>query len=82
MNDGIMYTHEVVRYDSHCNTVVHVCAKLETAEYLKDWCDAIDEDRYKRYREVMVKTGLSSAYVDGLAYPISRYVIQEGEVFL
>lgn len=78
MNDDIMCTWEVIMDDFWSNQVniIHVCARQETAEYLRDWCEAINENILRTfsrseddYRIRAVSNGI-------------KYEIQEGEVIL
>lgn len=47
MNDGIMYVWQVMRNEPYerLEYAVHTCARKSTAEYLRDWCEAIEYDR-------------------------------------
>lgn len=78
MNDGIMNTWEVVVNNFWENHVmpIHVCAKLETAEYLRDWCEAIDEGIVRSISKD------ESDFSIRWASWSNKYEIQEGEVIL
>jgi hypothetical protein len=44
MDDKVMYAWQVVGY----NEYVHfTCARKETAEYLRDWLQAIEENNWR-----------------------------------
>ena len=90
MNDGIMYTHNVVRHDSHGNETLFVCAKLETAEYLCAWEQAVEENRFIDWQDQRRKTlGLSNwecaptiSLVERMRAGLDKFSIVEGEVIL
>lgn len=82
MNDGIMYTHDVVLNCSHGNSVIHSCARLETAQYLRDWCEAEEEDRYMDSREYFKELGWDTNLIERLRNGLSKYSVSEGEVIL
>lgn len=47
MNDSIMYTWDVKVAGSHGYGTLFTCARKETAEYLRDWCEA-EHEEYQR----------------------------------
>lgn len=76
MNDGVMPTWEV--YGSCNHEVVYVCARLETAEYLRDWCNA---ERMNWAIDIQRR----NEYISPLQQMIDKFEsfsIQEGEVIL
>lgn len=90
MTDGIMYTWNVVVGGSHGYGVVHSCAKLETAEYLKDWCEAIAESTSRKMLELYEKGYLTYSSIMYQGKPTlekviafqQKYSIVESEVIL
>lgn len=84
MNDGIMYTHNVVRNDSHGNQTLYVCAKLETAEYLRDWEVAEEMDRFENSRSLMTERfGVANIrLLESMRNGLDKFSIVEGEVIL
>ena len=81
MQDGILYTWDVVAYFSHGLSIAFRCARKETAEYLRDWCEAEDENNYRNYASYCesngfrVKPSMTSCHVD-------KYFVAESEVIL
>lgn len=87
MNDGIMYTFDVVQYHSHGTQIHHRCARQETAEYLMAWCEALEEDNARQYREVMRSAGFSETYLSSIDSNAARasfgkFSLVESEVIL
>lgn len=73
MNDGIMYVWNVIG-DYH-DYAFHSCARKETAEYLRDWCEAVEEDDW---RYATKKAGVKYD-----SHPKHQeFSIEEGEVIL
>lgn len=75
MNDGIMYVWNVI--GDYSGVTLHSCVKKETAEYLRDWCDAISEDNY---RQMLSRIG--KEYKPETKSNIFMFSIEEGEVIL
>lgn len=74
MKDGIMYTWEVSGdYDGRAE---FICARKETAEYLRDWCQAIG---YDYWIGIARRDGLPDHTYMGHCV---HYSIEEGEVIL
>ena len=74
MNDGIMYVWQVVGdYD---NTVLFTCARMETAKYLRDWCQAVEMDNW---RDSAIKCNIPYKPMSGHE---QLFEIQESEVIL
>lgn len=82
MNDDIFYTFDVVINGSHGNTVIHSCARKSTAEYLRDWCEAIEENRYLDSRYYLSSIGWDVDMIDRLRSGLSKYSVAESEVIL
>lgn len=87
MNDGIMYTFDVVQCHSHGTQIHHRCARQETAEYLMAWCEALDEDNARQYCKVMRHAGFSEAYLSSIDSNAARegagkFSLVESEVIL
>lgn len=75
MNDGIMYVWNVI--GDYSGVTLHSCVKKETAEYLRDWCDAISE---QNNRQLFSNLGRSYDLSDLVSVP--SFSIEEGEVIL
>jgi hypothetical protein len=82
MNDGIMYTWNVVINGSHGNGVMHSCARLETAEYLRDWCQAIEHDHYRNASVKLHEMGLEGSLIERMQNGLDKYSVVESEVIL
>lgn len=74
MNDGIMYVWNVIG-DYH-DYAFHSCARKETAEYLRDWCEAYEENGW---RDISKSSG---AKYDRYHPKHQEFSIEEGEVIL
>jgi hypothetical protein len=85
MNDGVMNTWSVVESNADSSDTVHICARQETAEYLRDWCEAIE---YNSMINTVATLGLTTnshlnrnyrqTFIDRLAH----YHVEESEVIL
>lgn len=84
MNDGILYTHNVVRYDSHGMHTMHVCVKLETAEYLRDWEMADEQNRFENSRKHLssIHGNMGVRLIERMRNGCDKFGIVEGEVIL
>lgn len=80
MNDGIMYTFDVVSSD--VGTVMFRCARQETAEYLRDWCEAVEYNKFLDACVVLKNRGISNTIVDRLVTGLDKYTVEESEVIL
>lgn len=82
MDDNIMYTWNVVVGGSHGYGVVHSCAKLETAEYLRDWCQAEEDNRYRDASTKLHEMGVDTVLIEKMQNGLDKYSIVESEVIL
>lgn len=75
MNDGIMNTWNVMLHEPYEGGVLlFSCAKQSTAEYLRDWCEAEEEERQ---RTIMIQKGWHRFMFNSICYSI-----EESEVIL
>lgn len=75
MNYGTMYVWNVMEHEPYEGGVcIFSCAKQETANYLRDWCEAIEENRC---RKIMKEKGWNVFRFNQVIYDI-----EEGEVIL
>ena len=79
MNDNIMYTWSVVSSD--VGTVMFQCAKKETAEYLRDWCEAEEYNRFVNARKTL-NTLIGNRDFERMSSYLDKYSICESEVIL
>ncbi|MNB99684.1 hypothetical protein D3C81_1639520 [compost metagenome] len=79
MNDRIMNTWDVVNSD--LGGVMFRCARKETAEYLRDWCEA---EEYNRYLNACLTLNslVDQSMVKRMASYLDVYHVVEGEVIL
>lgn len=82
MNDGIMYTFDVIAHHSHGIAVLFRCARKETAEYLRDWCEAQELNCYHDARDELLSKGVKVAMVDRMKNGLDKYSVAESEVIL
>lgn len=82
MKDNIMYTFDVILNSAHGISVIHRCARKETAEYLRDWCNAIEFNRYVKSREVLLAAGIRNQLVERMQNGLDKYSVCESEVIL
>lgn len=82
MNDGILYTFDVIAHHSHGIAILYRCARKETAEYLRDWCDAEEMNRYVNNRKYFLAEGFRTEIVDRLQNGLEKYSVAESEVIL
>lgn len=80
MQDGIMYTWDVMASFSHGNAIIFRCARKESAEYLRDWCEAEDENNYRAYVERCEMSGFRLKH--SIKDHYGKYSIAESEVIL
>lgn len=73
MNDGTIYVWNVI--GDYSGVTLHSCVSKDTAEYLRDWCEAIVEDIW---RSAAKKSG--NKYEHHPAH--KEFSIEEGEVIL
>lgn len=77
MNDNTMYVWNVMMHEAYEGAVcIFSCAKQETANYLRDWCEAIEENRC--FNLSVKLYGLPNRHVGKKV----RYEIEESEVIL
>jgi hypothetical protein len=79
MNDGIMYTWDVVSSD--VGTIVFRCAKQETANYLRQWCEAEEYNRFLNSRSKLSEL-LSDLDFDRMSLYLDKFFVVESEVIL
>ena len=75
MNDGILYTYEVISNQS--DRAEHICARKETAEYLADWCNALVEQTIRSLEEAHPSIDWTTT-----RRKAEVYGVEEGEVIL
>lgn len=80
MNDGIMYTFDVV--SSEVGTVMFRCARKETAEYLRDWCEAEEYNRFTRTESFLNERGVGKYVIDKMRDGLDKFTVMESEVIL
>ena len=77
MNDGIMYVWNVrSKQGDHLFT----CAKQSTAEYLRDWCEADEVNRFIEVKERL--RGVYPHVLPMMESRIDKFYVSEGEVIL
>lgn len=86
MNDGIMYVWNVMEHEPYQGgVVIFTCARQETAEYLRDWCEAEECNRLKKTIDFL-STRMSSSELRGTSMSMQRgldtYSVTESEVIL
>jgi len=79
MNDGIMNTWDVVNNHGHGH-VVYRCAKQSTAEYLRDWCEAEEWDRFLNTSKRLY--GVYPHVIPFMEKRIDTFSVAESEVIL
>lgn len=77
MNDGIMYVWNVT---SNQGDHLFSCAKKETAEYLRDWCEAEERNRFLEVKEKLL--GVYPHVFPMMESRIDKFYVSEGEVIL
>lgn len=78
MFDNIMCIWQVMCYEPYDGGhSTFNCAKKETADYLRDWCEAIEHDRILN---VAKKHGWSDRWVQSVNR--NEYTTEESEVIL
>lgn len=82
MDDKIMYTFDVMSHHSHGIAILFRCARRETAEYLRDWCDAEEMNRYVDSRKRLLAEGFRTELVDRMQNGLEKYSVGESEVIL
>lgn len=82
MDDKIMYTFDVIAHHSHGIAILFRCARRETAEYLRDWCDAEEINRYVDSRKYFLSEGFRTELVDRMRNSLEKYSVAESEVIL
>lgn len=82
MNDGVMYTFDVIAHHSHGISILYRCARRETADYLRDWCDAEEIDTYHNHRQKLLNLGVNTIIVDRMRNGLEKYSVAESEVIL
>lgn len=80
MNDGVMNTWDVVNNNDH-GYVLFRCARQETAEYLRDWCEAEEYNRYLNACLVLNKL-VEQSMVKRMAQFLDTFSVTESEVIL
>lgn len=82
MNDSILYTWDVKVAGSHGYGILFRCARKETAEYLRDWCEAEEYNCYVDSAAELKARGVRDYFIDRLAGKVDCYLIDESEVIL
>lgn len=77
MDDNVMYVWQVVQG----HEILFTCARQEVAEYLLDWCEAEEYDRWVNSRSLLVSL-LGEERADTMKFYLDKFSIQEGEVIL
>lgn len=63
MQDGIMYTWDVIYPSSHGYGRVFQSSRKELAEYVCDWCNALVEDRCRQIMDNYEKGWFNSSHI-------------------
>lgn len=80
MSDGIMKTWDVVEtYDGH---VVFRCARQETANYLRDWCAAEEDNRFFNSRKYLEDRGMPTGIIQRMRDGLDQFSVSASEVIL
>lgn len=77
MDDNVMYVWQVVQGPE----ILFTCARQEVAEYLLDWCEAEEYDRWVNSKSLLVSI-LGKERVENMKLYLGKFSIQEGEVIL
>lgn len=86
MNDGIMYTYDVINsYEGH-EEVLFRCARKSKAEYLRDWCEAIEYERVRKCIDNLSVIGHGKLDIERISSNMIRFqdkfTVTESEVIL
>lgn len=82
MNDSVMYTFDVTSNQSHGIAILFRCARLETAEYLRDWCEAEEHNAWVNSATELKARGVRDYFIERLLTKVDRFSISESEVIL
>jgi GR25 family glycosyltransferase involved in LPS biosynthesis len=82
MNDGIIYTYDVILHDSHAMTVLHRCVRKEVAEYLRDWYMAEEQNRFEDSKKVLTEKGVDVRLIERMRNGLDKFSVTESEVIL
>lgn len=82
MNDSVMYTWDVRMSGSHGYGVIYRCVKKETADYLRDWCEAERENSFRNAATWLSKEDLGFVIQRERNITDKMFSVEESEVIL